>query len=220
MGTLQSLNDCIYPLRLRLNALIEDLRRSLTSLRNRALRANDGRPQLVDGQYQWNGKSMLPRYADHTIEVDASDLGMGAVSGEERRLGRSSPIFRRTHINVRELMAAFYGLRCFAHHFNWRTCKVLIRTDNLTFLSYLNRMGGRVKGLTRLGEELGQPCPGSTREVSRSSRAATVVAQLWVSQMTDSPAPPSTYPAKSPAAPPPPPTKRTTPPARHQMPCA
>jgi len=43
------------------------------------------------------------------------------------------------HINHLELLAALFGLKCFAS--NLFNCNVLCRIDNTTAISYINRMG-------------------------------------------------------------------------------
>ena len=47
---------------------------------------------------------------------------------------------RKLHIDYFELLAVFLGLKCFAK--NVRNCSLLLRIDNTTEISYVNRMGG------------------------------------------------------------------------------
>ena len=44
------------------------------------------------------------------------------------------------HINALELKAALFGLRCFADKLS--DCDILLRIDNTTAISYINKMGG------------------------------------------------------------------------------
>lgn len=73
------------------------------------------------------------------IFSDASLTGWGAVCGIERTHGFWSPEEKIFHINYLELLAVFYALRCFASHL--RDADILLRVDNSTALSYINRMG-------------------------------------------------------------------------------
>lgn len=71
---------------------------------------------------------------------DASTTGWGAACGSETASGRWSPSESKWHINYLELLAAFFALKIFArdlHH-----CQILLRIDNSTAISYINRMGG------------------------------------------------------------------------------
>lgn len=73
------------------------------------------------------------------IFSDASKSGWGIFCD-----GKSSHGFWNeddlTHdINFLELRAAFYGLKCFASEA--RDCQILLRIDNTTAISYINRMG-------------------------------------------------------------------------------
>lgn len=57
------------------------------------------------------------------------------------------------HINYLELLAAFFGPQCFA--IDTRNCNILLRIDNTTAISYINRMGGiRFANLSRLAKEI------------------------------------------------------------------
>ena len=60
---------------------------------------------------------------------------------------RSRPI-------TRELTAVFRGLQSLVNLLSWQDCSVRVRTDNLTTMAYVNRMGGRTPHLSRLAEEL------------------------------------------------------------------
>lgn len=47
---------------------------------------------------------------------------------------------KRNHINYLELLAAFFGFKCFA--LNWFQCEVSLRIDYTTAISYINGAGG------------------------------------------------------------------------------
>lgn len=66
--------------------------------------------------------------------------GWGAFCDGQRARGRWNPEEQNLHINVLELMAAFFALRCFADKL--RDCSILLRIDNTAAVSYINRMGG------------------------------------------------------------------------------
>lgn len=53
--------------------------------------------------------------------------------------GRWTTDEKAHHINYLELLAAFFGLKHFAKHL--RNKEVLLRIDNTTAISYINRMG-------------------------------------------------------------------------------
>lgn len=73
------------------------------------------------------------------IYTDSSSLGWGAYCQGEETHGWWSKTEKLQHINYLELMAAFYGLKCFANETS--SINILIRVDNVTALSYINRMG-------------------------------------------------------------------------------
>ncbi|KYN03436.1 hypothetical protein ALC62_05720 [Cyphomyrmex costatus] len=74
------------------------------------------------------------------IFSDASLSGWGASCKEEKTHGFWNNEERQYHINYLELRAAFFGLKCFARKF--RNCDILLRIDNTTAISYINRMDG------------------------------------------------------------------------------
>lgn len=73
------------------------------------------------------------------IYSDASGTGWGIYSNGVRSHGFWSEFDKQFHINYLELLAAFFALRCFAA--NSRNCNILLRIDNTTAISYINRMG-------------------------------------------------------------------------------
>ena len=75
-----------------------------------------------------------------TIYTDASTTGWGAVCKGVKTHGLWSESERRIHINFLELLAMFLALKCFAS--NQRNCEILLRVDNTTAISYINKMGG------------------------------------------------------------------------------
>jgi hypothetical protein len=92
----------------------------------------------------WNGKSILPQTPQQVIYVDASDSGWGCslvLPGNETKTAYGHWNYQEAQmsINWRELQAAFIALKTFPDLCNMR---ILIRTDNTTSMSYLNKQGG------------------------------------------------------------------------------
>jgi len=75
------------------------------------------------------------------IFTDASLSGWGAVCANNRTHGFWSEEEKPNHIknHYLELLSVFHDLRCFASHFE--NSNILLRVDNSTTLSYINRMG-------------------------------------------------------------------------------
>lgn len=74
------------------------------------------------------------------IFTDASLSGWGSFCNGEKAHGWWDKEEKDAHINYLELKAAFYGLKC--HAKNSKDCSILLRIDNTTAISYINRMGG------------------------------------------------------------------------------
>ncbi|KAJ8983767.1 hypothetical protein NQ317_006099 [Molorchus minor] len=100
---------------------------------------------LGKSDLNWWEKNILTTY--NTIQTDSYDIeiftdssltGWGAVCQGQSTHGWWTTLDKKEHINVLELKAIFYGLRCFVGKTN---TNVLVRTDNTTALSYINRMG-------------------------------------------------------------------------------
>lgn len=91
------------------------------------------------------------------IFSDASLTGWGAFCVPQRAHGWWSEEDRILHINALELKAAFYALKCFAS--DLQNCEVLIRIDNTTALSYLNRYGSvQYPHLSQVAKDIWQWC--------------------------------------------------------------
>lgn len=74
------------------------------------------------------------------IYTDASRTGWGAVCKDTKINGRWKDTEKTYHINYLELMAVFLGLKSLADKLT--NCSILLRIDNTTAISYVNRMGG------------------------------------------------------------------------------
>lgn len=75
-----------------------------------------------------------------TIFTDASDSGWGATNGTDRIYGHWDNTQQSFHINFKELLAVKFALEFLGK--NLYNCQVLLRIDNTTAISYVNRMGG------------------------------------------------------------------------------
>lgn len=91
------------------------------------------------------------------IFSDASGKGWGIFCGDQNSQGLWSPDESHLHINIFELLAAFFGLKCFAKTAS--NCQILLRIDNTTAIAYINRMGGiRFPKLAQLAREIWRWC--------------------------------------------------------------
>ena len=88
----------------------------------------------------WNGRALLHQSTDLTIETDASLQGWGAhcqgISTGGRWPRQESPY----HINCLELLAGSLAVQCFTK--NLAKAQVLLLMDNVTAVTYINKMGG------------------------------------------------------------------------------
>jgi ribonuclease HI len=88
---------------------------------------------------------------------DASTTGWGAACNAETASGQWSSSEREYHINYLELLAAFIALKIFVKDLH--NCQVLLRLDNTTAISYVNRMGGiQFPHLTEIARQMWQWC--------------------------------------------------------------
>ena len=102
-------------------------------------------PVLID--LEWWSKNIPQAYNfirkfrfDYEIFSDASGTGWGAICGNKNARGSWSVTERKNHINYLELLASFLALKSFAA--NKKNCQILMRIDNITAISYINKMGG------------------------------------------------------------------------------
>lgn len=91
------------------------------------------------------------------IYTDASRTGWGAFCNGKRANGGWKDDELSFHINFLELLAVFMALKCFA--LNASECSILLRVDNTTAISYINRMGGiQFPHLNDLAKSIWQWC--------------------------------------------------------------
>lgn len=75
------------------------------------------------------------------IYTDASTTGWGAACNGEKTGGFWTEFeYTNHHINYLELLAVYFGLKSFAS--KRKNCSILMRVDNTTAISYVNKMGG------------------------------------------------------------------------------
>lgn len=74
------------------------------------------------------------------IFSDSSLSGWGCYCNGVSASGFWNEQEERNHINYLELLAAFFALKCFASDSS--QCEILLRLDNTTAISYINRAGG------------------------------------------------------------------------------
>lgn len=79
---------------------------------------------------------------NYALEIfsDSSLTVWGCSCGKEKAAGLWNERDRLQHINYLELNAAFLALKTFTS--NIKNCEILLRIDNTTAISYINRMGG------------------------------------------------------------------------------
>lgn len=99
------------------------------------------------------------RFGQYSLEIysDASRTGWGISCADQTASGRWSQDELVHHINYLELQAAFFGLKIFAKDLS--NCEILLRIDNTTAISYINRMGGiQFPHLNSLSRRIWQWC--------------------------------------------------------------
>lgn len=91
------------------------------------------------------------------IYSDASTTGWGAACGEKTVSGMWRDDKRSRHINYLEILAAFFGIKLFTK--SSYDCQILLKIDNTTAISYINRMGGvQFPHLTNVTREIWPWC--------------------------------------------------------------
>jgi hypothetical protein len=90
----------------------------------------------------WNGRSLIAKKPNVSLETDASRTGWGAVCEGVRTGGPWSRQEQTLHINCLELLAVFLAFKCFFR--NKRSIHILLKMDNTSAVAYINKMGGTV----------------------------------------------------------------------------
>ena len=118
----------------------------------------------VSTELNWRKNNIIKSYnpirkqkLDFEIFTDASLSGWGVYCNKESTHGFWTSEEKKYFINYLELLAAYFGLKCYANELY--NCQILLRIDNTTAISYLNRMGGvRYKHLNSFTKKVWQWC--------------------------------------------------------------
>lgn len=121
-------------------------------------------PPDLKSDFSWWQNNILTsnnpiRSGRFIIEIysDASLTGWGIFCNGERANGFWDSVEAEAHINLLELKAAFIGLQCFANKLT--NAEILLRIDNTTAISYINRYGGvQYKHLNEISRTIWQWC--------------------------------------------------------------
>lgn len=106
----------------------------------------------------WNGTAILlpSKTPDVVVFTDASDSGWGASTHNAAAWGSWTLQQAAQHINIKELLAVLLGLESFVKLVSHKT--VLIRTDSIVAMAYVNRMAGRKPRLRAVTQRLFRFC--------------------------------------------------------------
>lgn len=105
---------------------------------------------------KWNGRSIMKPTPSSRVYVDASNLGWGGVVQGQVVQGTWTQAEAQQSINWRELKAVQLTLQSFP-----TLCHttILIRSDNTTAVSYINKQGGtRSETLSKLATSIWEMC--------------------------------------------------------------
>lgn len=93
----------------------------------------------------------------HEIFSDASLSGWGAAMNNQKTHGWQSTEEKTEHINLLELKAVYYALRCFADEVVSKD--IILRVDNTTAIACINKMGSiRFSKFTTITKLIWQWC--------------------------------------------------------------
>lgn len=121
-------------------------------------------PKKLELDFDW-WKKNIPRSSNpirqgkYTCEIfsDASTTGWGVFCDGNRARGFWTEKERKWHINRLELQAALIALKRLAK--NIKNCEILLRLDNTTAISYVNKMGGvQHPNLQKIAKEIWRWC--------------------------------------------------------------
>ena len=96
--------------------------------------------QWQDPRFLTSGIPIRNFQADFTIFTAASNQGWGAHMGNSKISGTWAPSDRKLHINCLEFKAVMFALQHWAPLLQGH--QVMVATDNLTVVSYVNKQGG------------------------------------------------------------------------------
>ena len=106
-----------------------------------------GIPKFVQSDLAWWTKSVVDGVGfirsyrfDMTIYTDASNTGWGATDGVNSIWGFWSSEQSQLHINYKELLTVLFAIKKLPNIPD--NSQILLRVDNTTAISYINKMGG------------------------------------------------------------------------------
>lgn len=121
-------------------------------------------PSSLSTDFSWwiskifNGTNEI-RIDKYQVEVytDASKSGWGVYWNSKTTFGFWSEEEKNLHINLLELWAVYFGLKCLGNEYSG--CNILCRVDNTTAVSVINRMGSvRFQNLNKLARMIWEWC--------------------------------------------------------------
>jgi hypothetical protein len=101
---------------------------------------------------EWNGSPLHTQPVQVQLSTDSSGTGRGCVCVGIQASGTWDPDTANKHINYKELLAVLMGLQSFSSRVRQQSIQVL--TDNSTTVAYINNMGGPVRQLSDLAEQI------------------------------------------------------------------
>ncbi|CAG7820539.1 unnamed protein product [Allacma fusca] len=136
------------------------LRQHNDNFNSKIVLSHDARQDILWWQQSLRINSGQNIFCDEfSLEIfsDASMSGWGAFCNSVSSHGLWNSSEADYSINYLELLAAFYGLRCFAR--SYRNCRILLRIDNTTAIAYINRYGGvQYPRLNKIARKIWQFC--------------------------------------------------------------
>lgn len=121
-------------------------------------------PNYINEDIMWwinniADSSVSLRQLTYKIEIfsDSSNYAWGAVCNNTHTGGFWNKTDQTKHINFLELKAAFFALKSFTK--NVHDCNILLRIDNTTAITYINKMGGiKYRHLNKQTQKLWSYC--------------------------------------------------------------
>lgn len=121
-------------------------------------------PEHLTKDFHWWERNILLSknpIRDFTVSLeifsDSSLSGWGVFSNGKSSHGFWTEEDLSYDINHLELEAAFFGLKCFAREY--KNCQILLRIDNTTAISYINRMGSiQFEKLGKIAKDIWKWC--------------------------------------------------------------
>lgn len=112
----------------------------------------------LDALDHWNGKSVSSSLTEWvTLETDASLEGWGSRLTDSQGIVKYAQGFwslnmRQKHSNLREMTAVFLSLKTFINELSGKS--VLILSDNISTVAYINMQGGPSPSLTNIATNI------------------------------------------------------------------